>query len=41
MLSVSSKFISSFFRMAIKHLKIAISIFKESKEKKSNVVYNA
>ena len=27
--------------MAIKHSKIAISIFKESKEKKSDVVYNA
>ena len=41
MLSVSIKLISSFFRMAIKHSKIAISIFKESKEKKSDVVYNA
>jgi len=26
--------------MAIKHSKIAISIFKESEEKKSDVVYN-
>ena len=40
MLPVSSKFVGDFFRKAIKHSKNAISIFKESKEKKSDVVYN-
>ena len=38
---VSSKFMGVFFRIAIKHSKNVISIFKESKEKKSDVVYNA